>query len=72
MSKLVPICSCAAVPCTTCANVYLFSVHLCTSAQETAANNPKFGQLLNKILTCYSRQCYMYYSKYHSAIYAVS
>ena len=40
-----------------CANLHLFPVTLCNFVQETAASNPKFGQILNKILTCYSRQC---------------
>ena len=40
----------AAVSCTTCANMYLFPVTLGMFVQETAASNPKIGQLLNNEL----------------------
>ena len=54
----------AAVSCTKVHNVTGNKYKFAQFVQETATNDHKCGQLLNKILTCYSRWCF-------SAIYAL-
>ena len=50
----------AAVSCTKVHNVTGNKYKFAQFVQETATNDHKCGQLLNKILTCYSRWCLNY------------
>ena len=50
----------AAVSCTKVHNVTGNKYKFDQFVQETATNDHKCGQLLNKILTCYGRWCYYF------------